>query len=72
MPALVNVAGKLSAAEIRTVILEGKGEMPGFHQFNSQDVDGLLSFLSGAGGRGGIAGGIDGIEEIDRLAASSG
>jgi len=55
VPSLVNITSKLSAAEIRTAILEGKGEMPGFHQLNSQDLDALLAFLSG-GGRGGRGG----------------
>jgi len=54
VPPLVNIASKLLAAEIRTMIVEGKGEMPGFHQLNSQDLDALIAFLSGggSGGRG--------------------
>ena len=56
VPGLMNVGSKLPVAEIRTTILEGKGEMPGFHQFNSQDVDALVAFLSTGGGRGGRGG----------------
>ena len=59
IPGLVNIGAKLTAAEMRTVILEGRGQMPGFHQFNGTDIDNLVTFLqtADAGGRGGRGGG---------------
>ncbi len=58
-PSLVGIGNRMNAAAIRTVILEGKGQMPGFHQFNGTEVDALVTFLmtADAGGRGGGRGG---------------
>jgi quinoprotein glucose dehydrogenase len=55
MPSLVGVAARLNASQMRTMILEGKGQMPGFHQLTGTEVDALVTFLSTAdagGGRG--------------------
>jgi quinoprotein glucose dehydrogenase len=52
VPSLVNITSRLSAAEIRKVILDGRGEMPNFHQLSSEQMNELLSFLA-AGARGG-------------------
>jgi quinoprotein glucose dehydrogenase len=60
MPSLVGIAGRLNAAQIRTTILEGKGQMPGFHQLSGTDVDAIVTFLAAADagfGRGGRGGG---------------
>ena len=56
---LVGVSTRLSAAEIRTLVLEGKGQMPAFHNLSTEDVNNLVSFLSAAdaAGRGGRRGG---------------
>jgi len=57
VPSLVGITTKLSAAEIRKTVLDGKGEMPNFHQLSSQQLDELLVFLANpAGGRGGRGG----------------
>lgn len=59
IPGLAGIGARLKPAEIRTTILEGRGQMPGFHQFNGTDVDALVTFLvtdgggRGRGGRGG-------------------
>ncbi len=55
VPSLVGVAAKLSPADLRSTIVDGKGEMPSFHQLTSQNVDALVAFLA-AGGRGGRGG----------------
>jgi quinoprotein glucose dehydrogenase len=63
LPSLVGVANRLTPAQIRTAILEGKGQMPGFHQLSGTDVDAIVTFLTTAdaagarGGRGGRGGG---------------
>ena len=58
-PTLVGIANRLKPADIRTVVLEGKGQMPGFHQLNGTDVDALVGYLAAAdaGGRGSGRGG---------------
>jgi quinoprotein glucose dehydrogenase len=58
MPSLVGIAGRLSADQIRKMINEGGGPMPGFHDMPASDVDALVTFLStaDAGGRGPGAG----------------
>ena len=56
VPGLMNITGKMSPAEIRTVILEGKGEMPGFRQLKAEEVDQLVAFVVSGGGRGGRGG----------------
>ncbi|HEY2016887.1 MAG TPA: PQQ-binding-like beta-propeller repeat protein [Bryobacteraceae bacterium] len=56
VPSLVGVSTRLGAAELRKTIHEGKGEMPGFQQLSSDQVDALVAFLAG-GGRGGGRGG---------------
>ena len=48
MPSLVGVSDRLTAAQMRATILEGKGQMPAFHQFNGKDVDALVAFLTAA------------------------
>jgi quinoprotein glucose dehydrogenase len=61
MPSLVGVASRLNAAQIRAMVLEGKGQMPAYHQFSGTEVDALVAFLAaadaGGGGRGGRGGG---------------
>jgi len=52
-PNLVNLASRMSAAQIRTMIGEGKGQMPSFHQLSNDDIDLLVSFLSAPGAEGG-------------------
>ena len=55
VPSLVNVTSRLSAAEIRAIISEGKGRMSGFQQLPTAEVDQLVAFLSlPAGGGGGF------------------
>ncbi len=56
VPSLVGITTRLAAPEIRKVIVEGRGEMGGFHQFTSQQVDALIAFLAAPGGRGGRGG----------------
>jgi quinoprotein glucose dehydrogenase len=53
IPSLVNIGYRVSADEIKSTILEGKGEMPAFRQL-SGTVDALLAYLTTAdqGGRG--------------------
>jgi quinoprotein glucose dehydrogenase len=57
-PSLVGVASRPTAADMRTTIIDGKNQMPPFHQLSAQDVDALVAFLSAAdaAGRGGFAG----------------
>jgi quinoprotein glucose dehydrogenase len=59
MPTLVGVAARLNAAQIRTMIVEGRAPMPGFRQLAAADIDALVTFVStaDAGGRGGGRGG---------------
>src|SRR5579871_2251372 len=38
-PNLVNITARMSAAQVRSTIVEGKGQMPGFHQLSNDDLD---------------------------------
>ncbi len=54
VPAMTGLGGRLSLADIRRVILEGRGRMPGFPQIGSPDLEQLIHHLadpSGAAGR---------------------
>jgi quinoprotein glucose dehydrogenase len=57
----VNIAARLSPGELRSVIADGRGQMPAFHQLNGTDLDALIAYLASAdapaGGRGGGRGG---------------
>jgi len=60
-PALLGVTSRLSATEIRNVIMNGRNQMPAFHQLSADDVNALVSLLQAAemmmgGGRGRGAG----------------
>lgn len=61
IPSLVNIAARLNAGELRSVIADGRGQMPAFHQLNATDLDALIAYLAmadaPAGGRGGGRGG---------------
>jgi len=55
-PGLVGIATRISPAEIRNLIVTGKGLMPAFHQMSATDLDAVVAFLAtadtGRGGRG--------------------
>ena len=59
-PTLLTLAGRVSPADIRAAITNGKGRMPAFPHVNDVDMDALITFLTapvpGAGGRGRGAG----------------
>ena len=63
IPPLTGIGDRISRGEIQAAILDGKGQMPSFHQLNSVDVDALIAYLQtadaagGRGGRGGRGGG---------------
>jgi len=44
-PSLTNVGSRLSEADIRTVIIEGRGRMPEFDQLSRGEMNGLVKFL---------------------------
>jgi quinoprotein glucose dehydrogenase len=50
MPSLVGVASRRFPPEIMSIIMKGKGRMPGFPQLAQADVRALLSFVSSQGG----------------------
>jgi quinoprotein glucose dehydrogenase len=60
VPSLVGATSRLTPAELRGIITNGRGQMPAFHQLSAADVDGLLSVMTmvdsfmggGGGGRG--------------------
>lgn len=57
IPALTNIGDRISRGEIQAAIEDGKGQMPSFHDLNSNDVDALITYLltadfAGRGGRG--------------------
>jgi quinoprotein glucose dehydrogenase len=61
-PGLSGVAGRMSAAEIRTTVMNGRNQMPAFHQLSAEDLDSIVAFLQaadalmgGGGGRGAAA-----------------
>ncbi|MCC7010805.1 MAG: PQQ-binding-like beta-propeller repeat protein [Acidobacteria bacterium] len=57
IPPLVGITSRLSQAELRNTIQNGRGQMPPFHQLSATDLDALLAFLTTAdSGRGGGAG----------------
>jgi quinoprotein glucose dehydrogenase len=47
-PSLVGINSRLSKADIQSTIQNGKGQMPGFHQFTPVDVDSVMAFLTAA------------------------
>jgi quinoprotein glucose dehydrogenase len=55
VPSLAGVVQRLKPQDLRDIILNGKGEMPNFHQLTGQNVDALVQFLATAdqAGRGG-------------------
>ena len=58
-PALLGITGKLKPAELRATIVDGRGQMPAFHQLTAPEVDGLMglfSFVDTLTGRGGAQG----------------
>jgi quinoprotein glucose dehydrogenase len=63
IPPLTGIGTRLSRGEIQAMIMDGKGQMPAFHQFNGTEVDALVAYLMtadaavgrGAFGRGGPA-----------------
>jgi quinoprotein glucose dehydrogenase len=52
---LIGVAGRLSAEEMRSTVMNGKGRMPPMPHLSSTDVDAVVAYLAAAdlGGRGG-------------------
>jgi quinoprotein glucose dehydrogenase len=59
VPSLIGSTSRLTPAEIRGIITNGRAQMPPFHQLSAADVDALLSlmaladsFMGGGGGRG--------------------
>src|SRR4051812_19085808 len=50
---LIGVAGRLSAEEMRSAVLNGKGRMPPQPHLSPVDVDAVVAYLSAADGRGG-------------------
>ena len=53
---LVGVASRLSAEEMRSVIMNGKGRMQPMPHLSTADVDAVVTYLSAADGRGGGGG----------------
>ncbi len=55
---LVGVASRLSAEEMRSTVMNGKGRMPPMPHLSSTDVDAVVAYLAvaDAGGRGGRGG----------------
>ncbi len=47
-PSLVNVGGHLSPGQIGATIKNGKGRMPGFPNLSTEQLQGLVDFLTGA------------------------
>jgi quinoprotein glucose dehydrogenase len=58
IPSLIGVTSRMGADVIRTTILNGAGQMPGFGNLSDSDLNQLFAFLAGAeaGGRGGRGG----------------
>lgn len=50
---LVGVASRLSAEEMRSAVINGKGRMPPMPHLSTTDVDAVVAYLSAADGRGG-------------------
>jgi quinoprotein glucose dehydrogenase len=55
VPSLVGVSTRLTAEQMHSLIQDGKGQMPAFHQLSAENVDAIVAFLSAADafGRGG-------------------
>jgi quinoprotein glucose dehydrogenase len=57
VPSLLGVTSRLSADELRSVIVNGRNQMPAFHQLSAADVDAIVKLLNIAtsmmGGGGG-------------------
>ncbi len=47
-PDLTGVTKRLSESEIQSTVQNGRGQMPGFHQFTASDMTSLLTFLKTA------------------------
>ena len=60
-PSLIGIGDRISRGEIQAAILDGKGQMPSFHQLAPTDVDALIQYVQtadAAGGRGGRGAGV--------------
>jgi quinoprotein glucose dehydrogenase len=47
-PNLVGATNRLTKEDIQTTIQNGRGQMPGFHQFTKADLDSLTAYLTAA------------------------
>jgi quinoprotein glucose dehydrogenase len=59
MPSLVGVSTRLKEDELRLRIVDGRGQMPSFHQLPATEIDALVTYLTASdafGGRGGRGG----------------
>jgi quinoprotein glucose dehydrogenase len=50
---LIGVSTRLSAEEIRSAVVNGKGRMPPMPQLSDSDVDDVVAYVAAADGRGG-------------------
>jgi quinoprotein glucose dehydrogenase len=60
IPPLTGISNRLKPGEIQAMIMDGKGQMPAFHQLNGAEVDSLITYLTSSdlvGGRGPNRGG---------------
>jgi len=48
IPPLTGVTDRLAYGEIQAMIMDGKGQMPAFHQFDSTQVNALIAYLTTA------------------------
>jgi glucose dehydrogenase len=53
VPALTGITSRMKRSEIQATVLDGKGEMPSFHQFTPSDIEALLDYLTAADARNG-------------------
>ncbi len=49
-PSLVGLIPRLTVADVRTTVVEGRNRMPAFHQLSAADVDAVVAYLSAADG----------------------
>jgi len=54
-PSLVGIGSRLSAEELRSIVVDGKGRMPPLTHLTQIDVDAVVAYVAAAdaGGRGG-------------------
>jgi quinoprotein glucose dehydrogenase len=64
VPSLLGVTARLGAEETRSVIVNGRNQMPAFHMLSAGDVDAVMALLTLAGGFGGGGGGRGAAEPI--------